>query len=59
MADSYVSRRIPMFHLKNRRTFTLFTSRGELDLFSSLLVERVKGARARASEKRRARCGCG
>src|SRR2546430_5390077 len=25
MVDSYVSRRFPMFHLKNRRTFTLFT----------------------------------
>jgi hypothetical protein len=33
--------------------------RGELDLFSSLLVEGVKGARAQASEKQRARCGRG
>ena len=30
MVDSYVSRRFPMFHLKNRRTFTLFTSWGEM-----------------------------
>ena len=26
MVDSYVSRRFPRFHLKNRRTFTLFTT---------------------------------
>ena len=26
LVDSYVSRRFPMFHLKNRRTFALFTS---------------------------------
>jgi hypothetical protein len=27
MVDSYHSRRFPLFHLKNRRTFTLFTTR--------------------------------
>jgi adenosine deaminase len=26
MVDSYISRRFPRFHLKNRRTFPLFTS---------------------------------
>jgi hypothetical protein len=36
--DSYVSRRFPTFHLKNRRTFALFTSS---DREKSLLTEQV------------------
>ena len=36
--DSYVSRRFPIFYLKNRRIFTLFTNYSPLHDVSSLVV---------------------
>jgi hypothetical protein len=45
MVDSYVSRRIPIIDLKNRRTFTLFTIKTTNDQFIYTLLGNTQAAK--------------